>query len=218
MTRINLNHWFVKDNNLSISLMRFHVEIKTKKSQNNIYYSLKVINSNREEQTLDFYTLEEAIAFTETIINKSENINEIINEYQKQNEEKEEYAKITLTKEEIDEAIISHFGSEKDFRVSCKEEVTLENGIPKVYFYLTEHDGRTVETPVLLTNGDLRNVFENYISFYGYELIDFKYIGGIHHVGYYFHEDTPHFDGIELSVKKKEKENKLTYKNNWKGS
>ena len=55
------------------------------------------------------------------------------------------------------------------------------------------------------TNTQLKNALNNYVKTYNYEVIDFKYIGGVHKVGYFIEEDTPYYDGIQLNVKKKEK-------------
>ena len=64
----------------------------------------------------------------------------------------------------------------------------------------------------MLTEDDLRRVLSHYADSFNYDLEDYKYIGGIHRVGYYFSEDTPHYDGIKLFVKEKNNEFKLTKK------
>ncbi len=200
MERISLNHWSVNKNNLSISLWKYHVSLKF----NNINVKLTIINSEREELELFFNNLEEAIVFTEEIIDKSKNYDEIMNKYNELYKVNEEESKIVLTPNEVEEAIFNYFGSDKNYRVSVNEELTIENDQPKIMYFLIEHleyDGIKKEVQTLLTNGDIRNALDYYINFYNYKLIDFKYIGGIHRVGYYVDEDTPYYEGIELNVK-----------------
>ena len=222
MSRIELNHWFVKDNQISISLMRFYVRINILKNSDTIYYQLTVINSNREEVTINFYTIEDAITFTEQIINKCNNNEEIINKYKmmfannefaspyKKEEKESDKSIITLSPDEVDEAIIGYFGDSKNYRVSVENEIYLNGDQPIINFYLIEHFEYN-KNKILLTKGDLKNALNDYIEFYGYELIDFKYVGGMHHTGYFIEENKPYYEGIELKVKEKAK--KLT-KNN----
>ncbi len=220
MSRMELNHWFTKDDGLSISLMRFYVGIQVLKNNTNIFYQLTVIQDSKEELTFNFYSLEDAVSFTENVINKCENKQQILDKYIemfennqfkspfKEKKEKDENSTITLTPDEVDEAIIEYFGSGKNYRVSAKEELSFHNNHLDIYFYLIEHldyDGIKKDIKTMLTRGDLKNALSAYIDFYNYELIDFKYIGGIHRVGYYFDEDTPHYDGIQLEVKTKSK-------------
>lgn len=80
MKRLELNHWFSKDNKLDISLMRFYVEINI---TNNNLFQMKIYDSNQDTIVLNFKTLEEAITFTEETINKCQNIDDITNNYTK---------------------------------------------------------------------------------------------------------------------------------------
>lgn len=208
MGRINLDHWFVKDNNLSISLMKLYVDISIKNEDDSI--KLKVIDRDRNELTFNFNTLGEAIFFTENYIVKCNNIEDVSLDYQTtfEQESKVSNNKITLTPDEVDQAIIDYFSKNREFPISVEEKLTIKNNQPDLVFYLIEdfsdkQTERKVKTR--LTNVDIKRVLNDYINFYSYELIDFKYIGGIHKVGYYFDENTPHYDGIELSVKKKSK-------------
>ena len=119
---------------------------------------------------------------------------------------------INLTPEEVDQAIVDYFEEIKDYRVSVKEELSLHQDKLDLKFYLIEHLDHDKIEKKLLTEEDLKNALNNYISFYNYELLDFKYIGGIHRTGYYFDKDTPHYDGIKLIVKTKNKEKSLIKK------
>ena len=84
MQRIKLNHWFVSDNSLGISLMRFHVEISLINSYESMYYKLTVTTEDKTKIVVNFYSLEEAILFTEHTINQCLTKEEIIKAYQKQ--------------------------------------------------------------------------------------------------------------------------------------
>lgn len=74
MKRIELNHWFINNNRLSIGLMRYHVSIERLESD---CYIVEVIDSLRNVLTLSFISLEEAINFTESYINYAQSFEEI---------------------------------------------------------------------------------------------------------------------------------------------
>ena len=81
MSRIELNHWYIKDNELSISLMKFYTKIKILKNDQIIYYQLYVKGNEDKELTFNFYTIEDAILFTEQAIAKSHDTDEILGKY-----------------------------------------------------------------------------------------------------------------------------------------
>lgn len=81
MNKIELNHWYMNENELSISLMRFYTKIKILKNNQTVYYQLYINGKDNKELTLNFYTIEDAILFTEQIIAKSCNTNEILEKY-----------------------------------------------------------------------------------------------------------------------------------------
>ena len=81
MNKIELNHWYVNENTLSISLMRFYVEIKILKNDYTLYYLLHVKGEENREMTFTFYTIEEALFFTEEFVAKSYSINEVFEKY-----------------------------------------------------------------------------------------------------------------------------------------
>ncbi len=205
--------WFVKGNQVSASLRHWAVSIDFCHNGKNLYFPLKVYKDGKELLKFNFYTYEDAISFTNHVVNKCWTTDEILEKYQemfsekklKSLEEKVKNDKISLTPEEVDQAIIDYFGKEKEYPVSCKEELTMNKKGVDLAFYLIEHtreDGVRRDISTRLTKGDLMNALRAYIEFYGYELLDFKYIGGIHRAGYFIDEDTPHYDGIELKVKK----------------
>ncbi len=81
MKKVELNHWFIDDNKLNISLMRFYVEIKPLVKNHKNVFSLKIINSERNELLCFFKTLEEAVSFTEESINLCQDFNEVMDAY-----------------------------------------------------------------------------------------------------------------------------------------
>ncbi len=88
MEKINKNHWYIEDNSLLISLLRFHVKISIINNNDNLIFSLEIVNSNMESLLLYFNTLEEAISFTENVISNKNNLIEIATSYQESREEK----------------------------------------------------------------------------------------------------------------------------------
>ena len=218
--------WFIKDNEVSTSLMNWYVSIDISMNNKNLLFPLKVYKGGKVVLTFNFYTFEDAIGFTNNVVNKSWSIEDIVLKYQTMfsencfvgangKKDKVQDSFISLTPEEVDQAIIDYFGSGKSYRVSCKEELSIYNGEPDIAFYLIEHleyDGIKKDISTLLTIGDLMNALGAYINFYGYELLDFKYEGGVHKPGYTFDDFTPYYNGIRLHVKKKEQDKGLRLK------
>ena len=202
---------YINGNEISIPLMRFQVSINMFIINNKLKFLLKIKNSENETFTLTLNSLEETFAFIQNVIKKSNNKEEIIDQYKKKfldNRlmQEDNNSSIYLTQDEVDQAIIEYFSSRKNYRISVKEKLTIDNGEPSIAFYIIEPDGKMTR----LTKGDLNNALEESISIYNYELIDFEYMGGINHVGYHFDENTPYYDGIRLIVKEKKKDNSLT--------
>lgn len=95
MKRVELDHWFVIDNMLAISVMRYHVEIRVYQDDI-IIYKLRVVNSKKKSLIFDFYSLEDAITFTERVISKSktlEDIKEVYNDSFENSKSKEKVLK-----------------------------------------------------------------------------------------------------------------------------
>ena len=74
MGMIKLNHWYARENQLCISLMKYYVSIDMVLSNDEIFFKLEVIDSERKELCLCFNSLEEAISFTEDVVNKNYSI------------------------------------------------------------------------------------------------------------------------------------------------
>ena len=82
MPRFNLNHWFVNDNTINISLMRWYVGIKPI-IENNIISKCELVVRNGPEiyLNLEFDNFEEAVVFIEDIINECHEVDEIVEKY-----------------------------------------------------------------------------------------------------------------------------------------
>ena len=82
MEKIKLNHWFAGDNELVISLMRYAVKIRVMQNEDTIYYHLEVYEySDNADLILNFYSLSDAISFTENVVQVGYNIEDIIEKY-----------------------------------------------------------------------------------------------------------------------------------------
>ena len=84
MNRIELNHWFIDNNSLSISLMNFCVKINHHIISNNTCFVMQVIHE-QDNIFLYFNSLEEAIKFTENIVINCTNMDEVLNKYHELN-------------------------------------------------------------------------------------------------------------------------------------
>ena len=83
MNKIKLDNWYLDDNKLSISLMRFYTEINILSNDEFIYYQTKVIDNNSNQLIFSFYSIEDAISFVESVIKNSKTTDEILEIYKK---------------------------------------------------------------------------------------------------------------------------------------
>ena len=84
MSNFKLNHWFINGNELSISLMRYYVDINMNLDDySGICFILRVIDSNRRQLLFNFDSIEKAVVFTETVIDKCLTFEEIKEAYNK---------------------------------------------------------------------------------------------------------------------------------------
>lgn len=83
MRRIELNHWYIGDNSLNVSLLNFNVSIVLVARNNNIEYLLNIKDKNDCTLILKFYSLDEAMMFTEMIVTNNKTLTEVIGEYEK---------------------------------------------------------------------------------------------------------------------------------------
>ncbi len=219
MKNIEFNNWSINNNKASISLLHLHAEFNVLTNDKSIYFQLIVTDSNVKTTTFNFYTLEDVISFTEDIVSKCMTNEEVTILYKQMLENGDfrlpcglktpKKGKITLTPFDVDEAITRYFGNGKNYRVSVREKLSTDfYGNSKILFYLIEHleyNGFKKDIEYLLTDGDLKKALSNYADSYGYDLDNFQYIGDINKPGYYFGEDTLNYEGIELKVTHREK-------------
>jgi len=69
MKNVKLNHWYVNNNTMSIGLMKYYASINMVLLNNKICFVLEIINDQRKSIYLSFESLEDAISFTEDVIN-----------------------------------------------------------------------------------------------------------------------------------------------------
>ncbi|MBQ3307300.1 MAG: hypothetical protein IJG68_03800 [Bacilli bacterium] len=216
MKKIKKDHWYIKENELSISLLKFHVTIDVLKNDDYIFYHVTVVDENRKELKYNFYTLEDVFYFVENVVDKCWSREEIIDSYnnlllegkwkEPTDNIKVENNVFFMNPDEVNQAIINFYSEGKDYKVTVETELLL-NDEPEITFYRIDHyndDGIKKDVATKLTDADLKYIFNNMLKQTNYEVQDFKYIGGVHRVGYYFDQDTPYFEGIKIEVKEKE--------------
>ena len=114
--------------------------------------------------------------------------------------------KIFLKEEKIYDAIIDYCSIGNKNELSVEKSLYIYDDEIVLDFYLLEtieKDKIRWTSKYALTKLDLKDAFNYYLEKRGYELDNFKYVGGIRRVGYYIDDDTPMFEGIELAVKEK---------------
>ena len=207
MGRIQLNHWFTEKDGLSISLLRFFARINIQYENNRIVYVLNVHDSEKNELSLHFSSLENAISFAEETVLKADYLYEIADQYQLLMNQGQiripgtnrlDDGKIHLTESEIYDAIIAYYGQKGKENIRATKEISLSGNHINLCFYVEEENLK-----IMLTEEDLSQVFQHYLNPCDLELIHFKYMGYIRRAGYYVDRDTPVFEGIQLQTKKK---------------
>lgn len=73
--------WYVKENELSKPLWKFHVSIKVLQEEEKLVFSLVIVNEERERLIYNFDSLEEAVFFIEEVVSKAKDYNEIKDKY-----------------------------------------------------------------------------------------------------------------------------------------
>lgn len=83
MVTLEKDRWYVRDNTLSISLMRFHAAIEVINiDEETLLIRLSVHDSDMRDFHYAFKTLEESIDFVENQVNKSYTLEEVSERYQ----------------------------------------------------------------------------------------------------------------------------------------
>ena len=155
---------YVKDNQLSLSLLRFHVKINILSNSRCIYHQLTITDSERNTLTFNFYTLEDAIGFIQNIVNKSKDFNEIIHKYEEEYEhnnfkgpkveprEDQEKGIVTLSPEEI--------LRETDFDINKIKKSIQENNI----YYNDEEKNNYTNKINNIKESRNKNMLKTYIN------------------------------------------------------
>ena len=78
-----LDNWFIRDNEMGISLINYYVSIRIVAEENIPLFKLSVFYDSKERLSFLFKSLEEAVTFTKDVINKnySMTLDDIINTY-----------------------------------------------------------------------------------------------------------------------------------------
>ncbi|MBQ6135447.1 MAG: hypothetical protein IJI60_03925 [Bacilli bacterium] len=90
MKAIELNHWYIQDNEMSISLMNFYVSIQSFVDGKSSFYLLRVCNSDRGILNFSFPTLEDAVCFTEDKVATFFTLEDVAIAYMERREEKKQ--------------------------------------------------------------------------------------------------------------------------------
>ena len=78
MNMIKNNHWLIHENELAISLIRYYVSIRLIDEDEKNVFLLKVSTGMAEKEiSLKFDSMEDAIVFTEDVIDKCSSLDEI---------------------------------------------------------------------------------------------------------------------------------------------
>ncbi len=219
MKKIDLDHWGIADNKASISLLHLHAKFDVFKNDEYVFYRVIITDNKMKTLTFNFYTLEDTFYFIEDVVSKSWTLDEVVSRYQElfnigsfslpggMKPPKKDI--ISLNEDQIDKILGDYFGDGKCYDVSISHEPFINYaGEPEVTYYITEHikmNDILKDYQYALTIGDIDNAMSAYVEKNGYELVDFKFVGGVHRVGYTFDEDTAYYEGMELRVTKKEK-------------
>lgn len=222
MKRIEKDHWYITDNKLSISLMSQYVDIEVMKNDKFVFYKLRVIGGDREELVFNFYSLEDAVHFTEDVVSKCYTNEEVSKRYRELCEKGEftdlptnknkivtKDNKMTLDEDDIIDALIAYFGKDREDEIDAKVKLAIVNNQLDITFYLVEEFyGTKFDTRLTIEN--LVQALNYYLADTNYDLVNFEYLGGIKRGG--FKDDEPFFDGIEMLVQPKEIAQKLALK------
>ena len=84
MDKINADHWYIDENSLTIYLTDLHAHIKILYNGSCIYFLLEVTDRFMNKSTFNFYTLEDAISFTEKTVSTKKTAKDVEEAYHEQ--------------------------------------------------------------------------------------------------------------------------------------
>ena len=177
----------------------------------NINFFLNVYDkTHNKDFRLYFCSLEHAIIFVQNVVSKSKNIGDVINVYSEMIRSNDEAHTMYFSETRVLGIISNYFCSGKQYKTMPYKKLYLENGEPKVRFYIREEYAKGIQHDNPLTEHDLISALNDYLKKFNCEVDHFEYVGGVHHVGYYYDEDTPYFEGLNVYTKDLEKSNEYS--------
>ena len=78
MEILNKNNWYVKENELSISLMNFHARIHVHKKDDIVVFQVMITSQNMDNLILTFSSLEEAVTFIQSVVSPCFTMEELL--------------------------------------------------------------------------------------------------------------------------------------------
>ncbi len=222
MKYIHLDHWVVRDNSFSISLMNLHASIKILNQDGTFLFPIVVVDREMNTSVVNFYSLEEAITFVEDVIRTCRSRKAVLEKYHEMldsgliglpDRETSCTSSIPLTVCQVDSAIVQYF-SNIDGELSVKRELYVDNnGKPQVRFFIIKYfDSINKEIQTEVTSDDVREALKIYVqNFYNYELKDLSINGGV--IKMNDDEDQVYYDGVNAIVINNKKNKQKTRKN-----
>ena len=230
--------WRVKGNELSLSMWHYHAGIKPVIKQgeykNKIVIRATITNEQRKKMVFTFNTYEEAVNFCNTVY-KCDNDEDMKScylrfyglepAYPAENnidltDHEDGTISMFLTKNDIEDVIADYYEDfyelPLDHTITPSIELSIKRGQADVQFYAIEsylYCEIELKKKVLITYDILKKMLNEYAGMYGFELVDFKFIGGVH--SFYYDEDQTHFEGIRLYVKQLDQILELKQKGNY---
>ena len=214
MNKISLNDLNVDNNKFFFNINDTFIEFRITAIENDLCITLRIDSSDEE---LTFYSMEDVLMFVQKIIKeKKESKNSIISYYNELNNQGELKQKVTvtktngafLTKDNIYSAISGYFGQGKNYKVSATSEVYDGTEGKEIFFYLVEHldyDGIKKDVKTGLTNQDLKNAINYYLSETNFVFVDLK---DGRKLAYRHLDNNVTYEGLNIIVAEKEKEQK----------
>ena len=212
MFLVSLNDLNVDNNKFFFNINDTFIEFRITAIENDLCITLRIDSSDEE---LTFYSMEDVLMFVQKIIKeKKESKDSIISYYNELNDQGELKQKVTvtktngafLTKDNIYNAISGYFGQGKNYKVSATSEVYDGTEGKEIFFYLVEHldyDGIKKDVKTGLTNQDLKNAINYYLSETNFVFVDLK---DGRKLAYRHLDNNVTYEGLNIIVAEKEKE------------
>ena len=212
MNKISLNDLNVDNNKFFFNINDTFIEFRITAIENDLCITLRIDSSDEE---LTFYSMEDVLMFVQKIIKeKKESKGSIISYYNELNNQGELKQKVTvtktngafLTKDNIYSAISGYFGQGKNYKVSATSEVYDGTEGKEIFFYLVEHldyDGIKKDVKTGLTNQDLKNAINYYLSETNFVFVDLK---DRRKLAYRHLDNNVTYEGLNIIVAEKEKD------------